>query len=136
MFIYEKIELGEECFIPFIKGKDPRGLDQRFVLNGDLIISQEQFKKDYIFEVYKKIPLSEVGPISFMETSVIRRSDSKLLGKAISLHNGRGWLMKKLTSSFGGGGESCPIDQYSRNLSYFRRNHDDLIKNIFILQKN
>ncbi len=72
---------------------------------------RERFEQDYIFEVYKKIQINSVGPIFEIVTSVIRKSDGKLLGKAISLRSHKGWLNTLAALGQTPGGETCPSGQ-------------------------
>lgn len=75
LFVYEKVKLVDEYFMPFPKGKDPRDLDQRFVVGDNLMINRERFDRGFIFEVFKDVLLSDIGPINAVETSIIRKAE-------------------------------------------------------------
>jgi hypothetical protein len=93
-FIYERVELGEEFFrtIP----TDQRELDRigkgYYLYNNDkkVLIDKEVFSQFYERNGLKKIRLSDVGPIYSIETTIVRKSDGKVLSKAVSLLNMRG----------------------------------------------
>ncbi len=131
LFVYEKVQLGDEYFMPFPKDTDPRDLDRRFIVGEDLMINRGRFDKDYIFNVYKRVPLSSVGPIIAVETSVIRKSDQKVLGKAVSLKNGKGWWYREIASFGQPTSKTCPTGRGPRGYSNYRRAHKGLIKKIF-----
>lgn len=130
LFVYEKVQLGDEYFMPIPKDKEPRDLGQHFIFGENLIINRERFDEDYIFNVYKKVPISSIGPINAIETSVIRKADQKVLGKAVSARNWQGWL-----NQFGlmGGfpGVYCPTGRNEKGFSKYRHAHKALIKKIF-----
>lgn len=129
LFIYEKVELDDEYFMPFPKDKDPRDLDQRFVVGDNLMINRKRFDKEYIFDDYKEIPLSAIGPIFSVETWVLRKGDGKVLGKAVSLTNHLGWWIE--SSKFGNKDESCPSGRDKYGLWNFHRARRLLIKKVF-----
>lgn len=130
LFIYEKVALGDEYFMPFPKDKDPRDLDRRFIFEDNLMINRKRFEKDYIFDVYKSIPLSSIGPIIAVETSVIRKDDQKLLGKAVSLANRKGWWYRKIASFGQLTSETCPSGRDERGTPNYYKHHDLLVKEI------
>lgn len=130
LFIYKKVELSDEYFMPFPQDKDPRDLDPRFIVGEDLMINRERFDQDFVLEVYKKVPVSSIGPINAVETSVIRRSDEQLLGKAVSAANGQGWL-NKFGVLGGFSGVYCPSGRDENHFPRFRQAHYVLIKERF-----
>jgi hypothetical protein len=133
LFVYEKAQLGDEYFMPFPKDKEPRDLDPRFIFGENLMINRERFDEDFIFNVYKKVPISSIGPINAEETSVIRKSDQKVLGKAVSAANAQGWL-----NQFGliGGfpGVYCPAGRDENHFPRSRLAHYALVKETFTYQ--
>jgi hypothetical protein len=90
-FIYERVALGEEFFrtIP----KDQRELDRigkgYYLYNNGkkVLIDKEIFNQVYERNGLKKTVLSDVGPIYSIETTIVRKSDGKILSKAVSLLN-------------------------------------------------
>jgi len=131
LFVYEKVQLDDKYFMPFPKDTDRRDLDRRFIVGDNLIINRERFDKDYIFNVYKRVPLSNVGPIVAIETSVIRKNDKKLLGKAVSLASGKGWWYRKIASFGQPTSDTCPSGRDENHFPRYRLTHYALIKEVF-----
>ncbi|CAM4156675.1 hypothetical protein [Shewanella aquimarina] len=129
-YIYERVGLGEEYFLSI--PKDPREVNFHFVVDSSLMINRELLEKDYIFSDYQEsIPLSIIGPVYSLETSVIRKSDGKLLGKSISLFNSQGWLAE-LNILGQNEGDSCPRGYDKElNASEIGSLHSTLYKKIF-----
>mgnify|MGYP003636482341 CR=1 FL=1 len=134
-FIYERVGLGEEYFIPI--PKDPRKVNFHFIVNGNFMMDKALLEKDYIFSKYSEvIPLSSIGPISSIETSVTRKSDNKVLGKSISLSNRQGWLAERNVLGQNEG-DKCPREYNKQKESYESSLlHATLIKNIFYRNKH
>ena len=129
-FIYERVALGKEYFIPI--PKDPRKVNQHFVVDDNFMMDKALLEQNYAFSKYSEvIPLSTIGPISSIETSVIRKKDSKLLGKSVSLSNRQGWLAERNILGQNEG-DSCPRG-YNKNTGSHEDSllHATLIKNIF-----
>ncbi len=129
-FIYERVALSDEYFIPI--PKDPRKVNFHFIVDDNLEMDKTLLEKDYVFSKYKEaIPLSSIGPIFSIETSVTRKSDNKVLGKSISLANRQGWLTQRniLGQS---PSDSCPRG-YDKNTGSHEDSllHATLAKNIF-----
>jgi hypothetical protein len=131
LFIYEQVGLNKEYFMPFPVDKEPRDLDRRFIFGENLMINKERLEKDYIFDVYKSIPLSEIGPITSIETSVIRKSDKKILSKAVSIRSRKGWFSRIF--SFGYASETCPPSwrESGFDVSEYSELHNTIIKKTF-----
>jgi len=130
LFIYEKVALPDEYFMPYPKDKDEIfNLSNRFVIDEDLVFDKTKLEEKYTFTYRKVVSLSDIGPINSLETSVFRRSDNKLLGKAVSLTNHLGsWID---SSKFGKKVEHCPTGYDERGLSNSGKLHLGLIKEIF-----
>jgi hypothetical protein len=129
-FIYERVSLDDEYFIPI--PKDPRKVNFHFIVDDNFMMDKELLEKDYAFSKYSEvIPLSSIGPISSIETSVTRKSDNKVLGKSVSLSNRQGWLAQQ--SILG----QSPSDSCPRGYDKSKGSHEDsllhatLVKNIF-----
>ncbi len=127
-FVYEQVVLDEKYFTTIPAGKEIRDMDPRFLYGENVTIDRGVFDKDFSFETYKYIPYSSLGPISLSETSVVRKSDGKLLGKAVSASNGQGWL-----NQFGALDGTTGRDK--GGFSYYRMDHKKLIKRIFTPKK-
>lgn len=85
-FIYERVALGEEFFRPIPKALGH--VDYRYFINDKkLLIDKDVFNQVYTLNSLKKTVLSEVGPIHSFETRIVRKSDGKVLSKAVSLRN-------------------------------------------------
>lgn len=131
LFIYEKVELDDEYFMPFPKDKDPRDLDQRFVVGDNLMINKERLEQSYILGKYRKTePISDIGPILSVETLVFRKSDNKLIGKSVHLANRLGWWIN--SSKLGIRTDSCPSGYDSHGNSQSGLLHHRLVKEIFL----
>ena len=134
LFIYEKVALSDEYFMSFPKDTDPRDLDRRFIVGENLMINRERFEQDFIFEIYKQKPLSNIGPIVSIETSITRKYDNKILSKTVSIKNRKGWFSK--AASFGYGYEKCPSSKRESGLveSEFTKLHEQIVKKTFNLE--
>jgi len=131
IFIYEKVALPEEYFLPFPKGKDARDLDPRFVVSDNKMISRERLEQDYIFKSYEHKLVSKIGQIESVETSVTRKLDNKILSKAVAIKNHKGWFAG--ISSFGYASESCPSTRRESGLidSEYTKLHETIIHKTF-----
>jgi hypothetical protein len=129
LFIYEQVELDDKYFKPIPKDVDRLLLDRRFILDEDRIIDRTVFDEDYEFFVYDATRLSTVGPISAIETSVVRKSDRKVLGKAVSLVNSLGWWTD--SSGFGNKTDTCPNGRDSFHVPNFFKDHNALVGQVF-----
>jgi len=134
-FIYERVGLGEEYFIPI--PKDPREINQHFVVDGNSMMNKALLEQKYAFSKYSEVKLlSSIGPIYSIETSVIRKSDNKLLGKSVSLNNRKGWLAERNVLGQNEG-DKCPREYNKQKESYESSLlHATLIKNIFYRNKH
>lgn len=129
-FIYERVGLGDEYFIPI--PKDPRKVNFHFIVDDNLMIDKSLLEQDYVFSKYSEVtPLSVIGPISSLETSVTRRHDNKLLGKSVSLSNRQGWLAERNILGLNEG-DSCPRG-YDKSTGSHKASllHATFIKNLF-----
>ena len=129
-FIYERVGLSEEYFIPI--PQDPRKINQHLVVDDNLMMDKALLEKDYIFSKYREVmPLSTIGPISSIETSIIRRSDNKLLGKSVNLSNRQGWLAERNILGQNSG-DWCPRG-YDKNkaIHKYSQLHSTLIRSVF-----
>lgn len=133
-YIYEKVALDDKYFAPIPPGEELRNMDQRFLYGDNITIDRDVFDRDYSFKTYKYIPYSSLGRISLSQTSVVRKSDGKLLGKAVSASNGRGWF-NQFGALDGTPGVRCPTGRDENGYSYYRMDHKKLIKRIFSPKK-
>lgn len=134
MFVYEQVELGSEYFMSFPEEIDERDLDRRFVFEDNLMLNRERFEENYELIVNEYIPVSEIGPIGLVATSVIRKSDGQILGKAVSAGNQQGWL-NRLGALEGIPGVSCPTGRDEYGFSKNRKNHDNLLKEVIQMEQ-
>ncbi|MFT5706461.1 MAG: hypothetical protein ACI9ES_000740 [Oceanospirillaceae bacterium] len=88
-FIYERVALGAEFFKPIPADEiELRRLDKGYYINDrKLLIDKDVFNQVYERNGLKKTVLSDVGPIYSIETTIVRKSDGKILSKAVSLLN-------------------------------------------------
>ncbi|MCF7982640.1 MAG: hypothetical protein K9K86_11710 [Pseudomonadales bacterium] len=133
LFVYEKVELGSEYLKTVSESEVSISVDPRLLVESNKILDVERFSKNFVYKQYEYLPISSVGPIGFLQSYVIRKIDGKTLGKAVSASNGKGWLAQWLGVNFGGGGINCPLgaDRQTK-YSYYRRDHELLIRNIFL----
>ena len=133
-FIYERVGLGEEYFIPipFTKEGVELHFDNRFLIaEGRLLIDKHQLMKDFFINKNSQVLLSNIGPIYSYESVIIRKRDGKILSKAVSLGNSLGWFARSQRNFFSGGGEYCPHPKDERGHSVSNTDKYSLIKNTF-----
>ena len=78
----------------------------------------------------KRIELSPVGPIYSVESTLVRKSDGKVLSKAVSLLNKRG----KASKIFPVQGVTCPTGRDNKGHPLYNKHHFNLIENTFFKQ--
>tara|TARA_R110002050_G_scaffold259795_2_gene399289 strand:+ start:1422 stop:1952 length:531 start_codon:yes stop_codon:yes gene_type:complete len=131
-FIYERVGLGEEYFIPI--PKDERELirvdNGYFIDDKKLLIDKHQLLQNFIINTMKKTMLSPIGPIYTYETTIVRKSDGKVLSKAVSLMNEKGWWSRQ--SILGTNvGDVCPKYRDVSGHINVRSDHSDVFRNTF-----
>ncbi|TPH14226.1 hypothetical protein [Litorilituus lipolyticus] len=128
-FIYERVALGEEFFRPIPTDEaELLRIDYRFYINDKkLLIDKEYFQKYYTFNNRERKVLSSTGPIYSVETTVVRKSDGKVLSKAVSLIN----MLDKTSKHFAVEGVTCPTGRDIEGFSLFNKNHRNLIEKTF-----
>lgn len=128
-FIYERVALGEEFFRPIPTDEaELLRVDYRFYLNDKkLLIDKQFFQKYYTFKNRERKVLSSTGPIYSVETTVVRKSDDKILSKAVSLVN----MLDKSSKYFAVEGVTCPTGRDNKGFSFFNKNHRNLIEKTF-----
>ncbi|GIU06114.1 hypothetical protein TUM4261_09030 [Shewanella sp. c952] len=132
-FIYERVGLGEEYFIPIPKNRRELVRVDRgyFIDNDKLLIDEKRFLKDFVYSDTREILISQFGPIYSYENTVVRKSDNKVLSKKIFLVNEKGWLFRQ-SILWVAVGDHCP--EYRGNLvvkSESKTFYKDLIDNTF-----
>ena len=132
LFVYEKVPLSDDYFIPFPKDKEQLfNLSKRFVIDEDLVFDKTKLDEKYTFTYRKVVSISDIGPIQALETSVSRNADNKLLGKSISFVNGKGWWYRKVSSFGQPTVVHCPSCYDEKGDSNSGKLHSDLIKEVF-----
>ena len=132
LFIYERVALGKEYFrqIP-TDVRELRQLDKDFYINDKkLLIDKQHFKQSYTLNNRKRTILSSVGPIYSVETTIVRKSDGKVLSKAVSLLN----MLDKASKYFPVEGVSCRVGRDSKGYPYSVKEHRNLIEKTFFKQ--
>lgn len=131
-FIYERVGLGEEYFIPI--PKDERELirvDNGFFIDDrKLLIDKNQLVQDFDISRQKKTILSRIGPIYSYEYNIIRKSDGKVLSKSVDLLNKKGWWSRKSVLGMTVG-DTCQKYKNPKGLYSSKSAHTGLIKNTF-----
>lgn len=93
-FVYERVALPDEMFLK-LPETDQERLQHRssfFINNSTELIDGEKFNALYDYKFSNRSMFFPVGPIYKTETIVKRKTDGKLLGKAVSLTNKKGWF--------------------------------------------
>ena len=134
-FIYERVTLGEEFFRPIpTDEKELRHVDEGYYFYSDgkkRLIDKQRFKQSYTINDLRETMLSPIGPIYSVETTIVRKSDGKVLSKAVSLLN----MLDKTSKYFPVEGVTCPKGRDSKGNSFFYEKHTNLIENTFVLKK-
>jgi hypothetical protein len=137
-FIYERVGLSEEYFIPipFTKEGVELHFDRGFLIDeGKLLIDKNRLMKDFIINTMKRTMLSSIGPIYAYETTIIRETDGKVLSKAVSLMNHNGWLARQ--SILGTNvGDTCPKYKDISGHVNVKSDHSDVLRNTFYKGKS
>jgi len=128
-FIYERVALSEEFFRPI--PTDVRELDRieksYYIDERNLLIDKVRFKQSYTVNYWGKAMLSLIGPIHTMESTIVRKSDGKVLSKAVSLLNMQGKIRKHLPVY----GVTCPTGRDIKGHPLSNKHHFNLIENTF-----
>ena len=85
LFIYEKVELGEEYFILAPESKKEMGAIPPGQVFEDRQLNMDKFLSDYEYTRHKRKYFYENGNLHYISSVVIRKSDNKTLGEAISV---------------------------------------------------
>jgi len=136
VFIYEKVALPNEYFIPFPKDKDPRYLPRMFVIADNVMIRESILKKDFTINIKKKNIVSKIGPVYSYTTTVVRRLDGKVISKAVSLGNKKGWVIRYLSKAFPSSGIECPNRVDKNGISLPNYDHSDVVNQAFFKNKD
>ena len=131
-FIYERVGLDEEYFIPIPKDEvELRRVDKGFFIDENkLLIDKHRLMLDFNINTMKKTMLSRIGPIYSYETTIVRKSDGKVLSKAVSLLNKKGWWSRKSILGMTVG-DSCPQYRDITGLVVTKSDHSDVLRNTF-----
>jgi hypothetical protein len=128
-FIYERVALSEEYFRPI--PTDQKELDRIensfYIDNKALLIDKKRFKQSYSLNYLKRKVLSPIGPIYSVESTIVRKSDGKVLSKAVSLLNKLG----KTSKYFPVQGVTCPTGRDNKGHPFYNMHHFNLIENTF-----
>lgn len=130
LFVYEDISLGDQYLKPMpTNRKDIRRIHNSFKVNQKTIIDEHSLNKDYIYNFQERRDLNKsfIGPIYAIETSLIRRSDNKLIAKAVS-----GIAEVSLIKLYGSNmkeRKSCPTGIDENRNALFYKSHFELLKN-------
>lgn len=133
-FIYERVALSEEYFRPIpTDAKELRYVDVGYYFYSEdkkLLINKERFKQSYTTNDLKEVMLSPIGPIYSVESTIVRKSDGKVLSKGVSLLN----MLGETSKYFPVEGVTCPTGQDSKGNSLYFKSHTSLIQNTFFEQ--
>ena len=131
-FIYERVGLGEEYFIPI--PKDERELLQVdkgfFIDDRKLLIDKRRLLKRFNVNRAKKTILSRIGPIYTHERTIVRKSDGKVLSRSVNLLNKKGWLARGIILGITDS-DSCPKNKDVYGRLVYTSSHTGLVSNTF-----
>jgi hypothetical protein len=126
--VYETVELNDKYIIDI--PKDVRKRDSRFNISESKMLDNRKLIKEYEISFYESNKISNFGPVQSRVTSVVRKSDGRLMGKVISFRKLMGWI-----NNLSG---DAPVDKHcsygnriSDSLDYDF--HDSLITKLFLL---
>ena len=131
-FIYQREGLSDDFFreIP-ADGIALRRVRGNFYLdNKKYLIDENKFSESYSYQFSKRSLLSKIGPIYEEKTVITRKSDGKILGKAVSLVNKKGWF-HETNLLWTNTGELCPIYKSETGRNIGNSDHFSLIQHIF-----
>lgn len=130
-FIYERVGLGDEYFIPI--PKDRRELAHVdfgfFIDDRKLLINEQRFMQDFQIN-WVKTNLSHIGPIYIQEQNIVRKSDGSVLSKSVNIHNQKGWLAKGVILGITDR-DSCPKRKNEYDQLVYSSSHHGLVRNTF-----
>jgi len=131
VFVYERVGIGNEYFSFNSENSKRDDIDKRFLFDKDIILNRNKFEKDYIYKAYESLPISKIGPVNLIKSSVVRRDDGKLLSEAVSVVTKRGWLAQLY--SFGYAYDQCPTKKRTSGSeeNEHMRNHRHLLRKTF-----
>jgi hypothetical protein len=121
--------LSEEFFrpIPTDEVELRRIANSYYIDNRKLLIDKERFKQRYIRNFFEHKVLSPIGPIYSVESTLVRKSDGKVLSKAVSLLNMQGKSSKYIPAQ----GVYCPTGRDKKGHHLSQKHHFNLIDNTF-----
>lgn len=131
-FIYQREGLRDDFFreIPIDGIALRRVSGDLYLDNKKYLIDKNKFTERYSYQFSKRSLLSKIGPIYAEETIITRKSDGKVLGKAMSLVNKKGWL-SETNLLWLNTGELCPIYKSKLGRNTGNPDHFSLIQHIF-----
>ena len=125
--LYEKVELGDEYFLPYTEKNtsEYRRLDSYWFFDDEHYLNAKKIEQEFKFTYLVRKELSSLGPVASNTTVIKRLSDNKVLSEVISISNSTGWLanigpLPPITYS-------CPDDEIWEN----NLHHPHSIKNTF-----
>ena len=131
-FIYQRVALEEDFFrsIPTDQRELDRIANGFYIDNKKLLIDKERFMQSYTLNYLKRTVLSTLGPIYTVESTIVRKSDGKILSKAVSLFN----MLDKSSKYFHVEGVYCPTGRGSKGYLLLGKDHFELIDKTFFVQ--
>ncbi len=131
-FIFEQEGLTDEFFkeIPTDKIALRRVAGSHYLQDKRYLINEYVLKQYYKIVHLEKQLLSPIGPVYSLESYILRKSDGKKLGKAVSIRNKKGWL-SETSLLWTNTGSICPRykSEYGRYVT--NEDHTTLIQKIF-----
>lgn len=134
-FIYQREGLSDDFFrvIPADEVELRRVSGSYFLENRKYLINAGIFEQHYQKVYQEKTLLSKVGPIYSYESYILRKSDGKKLGKAVSVVNKKGWL-HETNLLWTNTGSNCPRYKSKGGTYIANPDHTSLKQRIFYKQ--
>jgi hypothetical protein len=130
-FIYERVGLGDQYFIPIPKDRrDLVHVDNGFFIDDrKLLIDKQRFMQDFNIN-WVETTLSHIGPIYIHEQIIVRKLDGKMLSKSVDLINKKGWLARGVILGITET-DSCPKRKNEYDQLVYSSSHYGLVRNTF-----
>jgi len=134
-FIYQREGLSDEFFreIPTDRIALRRVAGSHYLQNKRYLLNDYVLKQYYKIVHLEKKALSPIGPVYSLESYILRKSDGKKLGKAVSIRNKNGWL-NETSLLWTNTGSICPRYKSEHGRYITNEDHTTLIQRIFYKQ--
>jgi len=131
--IYERVELSPNLIKKFTPDMDKGWYGYQFVLDDNYYIDKDELAKDYVFTLNKREKLEEFDTWRSTTSSIVRKSDGKLLAKHV-VYSGYLWDRKPFLHELGSSGldTHCPNGKVGINRSARSHNSKNIVQDVFV----